>query len=165
MRVCVRTCSPFDSSALTRNVNLVKSCPCDTPLVNSGGTAILFQSYLEQDLRNQVQVQTGESTLTRSCLKISRNDRMLCSVSIVFSLFFSFYFLICNTTTIITITIQIYMYTHTQKSHSEYNYYYRMSEPEGKSKLVPALPPSLFLGPGKTFQNRSVSSPAPVTIV
>ena len=63
MRVCVRTCSPFDSSALTRNVNLVKSCPCDTPLVNSGGTAILFQSYLEQDLRNQVQVQTGESTL------------------------------------------------------------------------------------------------------
>ena len=72
--VCVCVFVPvhlFDSSALTRNVNLVKSCPCDTPLVNSGGTAILFQSYLEQDLRNQVQVQTGESSLeSRSCLKI-----------------------------------------------------------------------------------------------
>ena len=40
-----------------------------------------------------------------------------------------------------------------------------MSAPAGKSKLVPNLDPSLLLGPGKAFQNRKVSSPAPVTIV
>jgi hypothetical protein len=40
-----------------------------------------------------------------------------------------------------------------------------MSAPEGNSKLVPSLDPSLFFGPGNAFQNRSVSSPAPVTIV
>jgi len=44
---------------------------------------------------------------------------------------------------------------------------YRMSCPTGNNKLVPNLDPSppVLFAPGKAFQNLSVSSPAPVTIV
>jgi len=42
---------------------------------------------------------------------------------------------------------------------------YRISAPDGNKRLVPRRDPSLFFGPGKTFQNRNVSSPAPVTTV
>ena len=38
-----------------------------------------------------------------------------------------------------------------------------MSVPDGESRLGPMRKPVLFRGPGKIFQNRRVSSPAPVT--
>jgi hypothetical protein len=49
--------------------------------------------------------------------------------------------------------------------YSHFSLPYLMSAPTGKSRLLPRREPSLLLGPGKAFQNRSVSSPAPVTIV
>jgi hypothetical protein len=40
-----------------------------------------------------------------------------------------------------------------------------MSPPDGKRTLDPSPEPKDNFGPGNTFQNRNVSSPAPVTIL